>query len=560
MKTPILSFITILLLATILRFYQLAQVPHGMTWDEAAIGYNGYAILTTRRDEWLARLPASFQSFGDYKAPLAIYLNGFFTLIFGMNLWAVRFPFAVSGVMAVLGMMLLTKEILEKYKIVKEEKVTVYSLIAGTFLAFSPWHLHFSRAGFESGMSLTFLIWGSYFLFRFFKDCDESICKKKSIKKVIRKTAYILFSSLFFVASMYAYHSAKIVAPFLAISIVFLNKEKIWMKLVARDKKTLRYFLILFTSVLFSLFLLKPMITDSLYGEGLARSGTLVFGQGLSLPELVKTISLNYKSHFSAGFLLLGKTTSLRHGDGKWGVLLPITFLIILRISIKYIASLFSKKIEINKKIKKIFIFSWVWIILGILPAALGTEIPHSNRALLAFPGFVLLAVVGISELYECLQRKSQNWENGQLKVKSILGTLILIHGITIVAYLGNYYTAFASDSANAFNDGYLEAYEYIIPYEKGLDGHKEVDKVLFTSEYGQAYIYALFARRTNPIWYQGGSLIKYEFTDKINIGDLSRENALIVAGQSSDLPVEKADRLIYGSDGKIRFMIYHTF
>ena len=95
-KWYLISFVLILLLATALRFYKLGQVPHGMTWDEAAIGYNGYAVLTTRRDEWLKRFPISFQSFGDYKAPLAIYLNGLFTFVFGMNLWAVRLPFALA--------------------------------------------------------------------------------------------------------------------------------------------------------------------------------------------------------------------------------------------------------------------------------------------------------------------------------------------------------------------------------------------------------------------------------------------------------------------------------
>ncbi|MBU0974247.1 hypothetical protein KKD03_00915, partial [Patescibacteria group bacterium] len=64
------SVIIILLFATFLRFYKLGVVPHGMFWDEAAVGYNGYSIVTTRRDEWLQKFPVTFQSFGDYKAPL----------------------------------------------------------------------------------------------------------------------------------------------------------------------------------------------------------------------------------------------------------------------------------------------------------------------------------------------------------------------------------------------------------------------------------------------------------------------------------------------------------
>ena len=90
--------VLILALAAAGRFYQRGVIPHGMTWDEAAIGYNGHAIVVARRDEWLVKLPISFRSFGDYKAPLAIYINGIFTTLWGMNLWAVRLPFALANV------------------------------------------------------------------------------------------------------------------------------------------------------------------------------------------------------------------------------------------------------------------------------------------------------------------------------------------------------------------------------------------------------------------------------------------------------------------------------
>ena len=80
-KPSFIVFLGILLLASILRFYQLGNIPRGMSWDEVAIGYNGYGIATVRRDEWLNRLPITFKSFGDFKAPLAIYINALFTLV-----------------------------------------------------------------------------------------------------------------------------------------------------------------------------------------------------------------------------------------------------------------------------------------------------------------------------------------------------------------------------------------------------------------------------------------------------------------------------------------------
>lgn len=114
-----LILIAILLLASLLRFYQLGRVPQGMAVDEVAIGYNGFAIWQARRDEWLEFLPISFRSYGDYKAPLAIYINAFSTAIFGLNLWAVRLPFTVFSILAVLGIYCLVRELLKQNKINK---------------------------------------------------------------------------------------------------------------------------------------------------------------------------------------------------------------------------------------------------------------------------------------------------------------------------------------------------------------------------------------------------------------------------------------------------------
>ena len=126
----------VLALASLLRFYQLGQVPHGMTVDEAAIGYNGYAIFTTGYDEWLQKKPVSFRSFGDYKAPLAIYLNGPFTYFLGSQLWVVRLPFAIAGVLAVLGFYFLCRECFFQHK-----DREILALLGAFLLAISPWHL-----------------------------------------------------------------------------------------------------------------------------------------------------------------------------------------------------------------------------------------------------------------------------------------------------------------------------------------------------------------------------------------------------------------------------------
>ena len=509
----------VLLLAAVLRFYQLGQVPHGMTWDEAAIGYNGFAIFTTRRDEWLTRLPVSFWSFGDYKAPLAIYVNGLFTAVFGMTLWAVRVPFALSGVGVVLGMIYLTRVVFEQTT-EKPGRIRFLSLVAGLLIALSPWHLHFSRIGFESGMALLFYIWGGYFFL-----------KALTVGKQWRVTVDFLLSVMSFVASVYTYHSAKIAAPLFVF----------WLVIRYR-RQAFKYWQNFGLVTVAGLLALRPLIADSFYGKGLERAGTLIVSQGYSVAKTIQIFLAQFATHFSASFLLLGETTTLRHGDGRWGVLLPTTLVLVL------LAAVFGWR---KKQLLQPFWFG-IWLVLiGILPAALAIEVLHSNRALLALPGFLLLAIVGLRWLIT--NRWADEWK------KMVIGGLVLLHGLFFVSYLYHYYTLFAAQSAADFQDGYLAAFRFALPYERGEEGKREVDKIIFTSDYGQPYIYALFVRQTNPIWYQGGSLAKYEFKDEVTIGDLERENTLVVASNQDDLlgAGTKADKVINGSDGSPRFRIY---
>lgn len=516
--------IGILFLSFLTRFYLLGSVPHGMTWDEAAIAYNGHAIWTTRRDEWLTRLPVSFRSFGDYKAPAAIYLNGAFTKLFGMNLWAVRLPFALAGVAAVGGIILLVREWGNTFGWTKKESL-VLALIAGAMLATSPWHIHYSRTGFESGISLTLLIWFVYFWL-------------KAMNQEKKSGLYLAISTFLAAINLYVYHSAKLVIPLLGIILLWQFRKSLKSKIVP-----------LCISGVGATALLWPLLKDSLYGKGLERAGTLIVAKTDSFFELMVILWQQFFAHLSPTFLVMGETHSFRHGDGSWGVLLWPTFVLLLL----GLAAIFKKKNLAG------WWLALTMIVVGILPAALGAElVPHSNRALLALPGFFLLCLEGLRLLSEVVKKSSLNQQvigsHGEKNMVwvSVMGTILLWHSLLFVTYLSHYFGQFAKVSAEDFADGYIEAFEYVKQHES------EVDKIVFTSDYGQPYIFALFVRKTNPIWYQGGSLVKYEFKDVDN-GDLSRTNAIIVGSKNDlDLDDQTADKLVYGSDGAIRFKIFH--
>src|SRR5260221_172110 len=183
-------FTLIIVLAFVLRFYQLNSYP-ALNADEAAIGYNAYSLLQTGKDEHGNPWPIHFQSFNDYKPGLYVYIVMPFVATLGLNEWAVRIPGAMAGVGTVLVIYFLTKELFKKNK-------ESLSLFTAFLIAISPWHIHFSRGGWEVNVATFFITTGLLF---FFKYISQS------------KLKFLVLSSLFFVLSLYTYHAARIIVP-----------------------------------------------------------------------------------------------------------------------------------------------------------------------------------------------------------------------------------------------------------------------------------------------------------------------------------------------------------
>jgi hypothetical protein len=500
------------------------------------------------------RLPISFKSFGDYKAPLAIYINGLFTYFIGdqlgvgMQLWLIRLPFALSGVAAVGGMWLLLRELWPvelkgKHRLSWQSAV----LVGTTVFLTTPWFLHFARTGFESGMSLAFMLWGSWGLVKILSPKTSSLSVQHTFWM---RAALVVVTVVGLVAAMYTYHSAKIVVPLLSLLILALFNRQ------ARSRW--RWIV---TIAVVSLMALYPLISDTLYGHGAERfEQSTVFSSESDLVTKGNVLVKHFAHHLSLPFLMLGETPTLRHGDGRWGVLLPTTLALVL---IGVSALLVSRRLLSSLSVNRLAMLGLGWWIVGLVPAAIGVDVPHSNRALLALPGAVLLAVVGYAVARQVISASTLNrrvvGSHGEQNTvwQAVVGSFWLFHAVFFCAYLNYYYTEFARRSADDFRDGYLEALSFVVPYEKGTDGFSKVNQVVFTTKHGQPYIYTLLARHTDPIWYQGGALNTYLFTDVISASDLERPNTIVVASGSDDVPVEKADKVVYGSDGEVTFKIY---
>jgi len=200
----------IILLAIFLRLFKLGQNPPGLYWDEASLGYNAFAILTTGHDEHGQYLPITrFVAFGDYKPPGYIYAVVPSLVLFGTTEFAIRFPSAVSGILFVIFTFLITKELFKSKKL---------ALLAALFMSVSPWSLQLSRAGFEAHLAAVLHLLGTFLL----------------LKSLNHKPWLLLLSALFFSLTFYTFNANRVLLPIwlLFLGIIFFRelwKIKYWV-------------------------------------------------------------------------------------------------------------------------------------------------------------------------------------------------------------------------------------------------------------------------------------------------------------------------------------------
>src|ERR1035437_10026330 len=151
----------IILIGGVLRLWQLGNTPPSPDWDEAAIGYDAYSLLNTGHDQFDKFMPVVMRSLDDYKPALYAYLVVPSIFAFGLTTFAVRFPSAVFGIISILAIFYLVRELFanSKYK-------DYLSLLVSLLLAISPWSIQFSRVGFESSIGTVFNIFTVLFFLK----------------------------------------------------------------------------------------------------------------------------------------------------------------------------------------------------------------------------------------------------------------------------------------------------------------------------------------------------------------------------------------------------------
>lgn len=517
MKITWILLILITLIAFFLRIYQIDTVPPGLTWDEAALGYNAYSILQTGKDEYGQAFPLILKSFGDYKPALYAYLAIPFIAFFGLSELSVRLPSIILGSFIPLLGFLLAREIFDK------EKIKI-GIISALLLTISPWLIHFSRGAWEANIALFEILLGLILLL-----------KASSNKK------FFIASVILFSVSIFTYQSSKIFALALFFGVLIIKRSAFFKKEYKRLSLGLSVFLV-------AVFLLS--ISGSEVRSRLAYLNQLNYPRKeaeiaqikieeinfeefnfnlfhTEILEYIKTVSSRYLNYFSPKFLFSQGAPDGRQGVLDYGVMhlyesifLIIGFVLLIRN-------------QINDRLKVLILL----ILFSPIPASLSRDVVSTVRALPLIIPLELLVAAGVVQ--------SINFIKANKYLLFIVPIVVLFILFNLLYYFDRIFTHSRIDSSKYFLGGYKETINFI------KDNHGKYKEVYFSTSYKEPYIYYLFYSKYDPSEFQKQAKLvinnppdvgEVERIDNINFRPvdwhrLRYENNLLLVGTESELP-----------------------
>ncbi len=434
----------ILIISSILRGGMLTHSPPELFGDEIDVGYQAYSLLKTGKDFYGQPLPVYIHSLAEWRAPLLIYATVPSILIFGNTEWGVRLPEVVFGSLTPVLLFGLV------YLVSRSKSLALYS---AAFIAFMPWHIHYSRAAFEV-VILAYLTLAAVVMF-------------------IRRK--FLLSTVLFALTFYTYSTATVFTPLLILGLHLYKK--------VRPQ---------FVSIALLLILTAPFLTSIVFGKATERFQTLSILQSRELTDTVlslrngdnsllerlfhnkvETISLrfltNYLRSFSTEFLFVRGDPTVRHNMQYFGELLPLTSPLLL-LGLIYLF----KKRE----------FMWIfWLLLAPIPAALTIDGSwHATRSfLMTIP---LAVILGSGLLY--------------LKKTKLLflSTLVLL-SINFLSGAHYYLVHYPQTSWRWWHVGFKQAMIDIAKLSP------DYSRVIINNSYEPSLIRFLFYTRYSPLRFQ---------------------------------------------------------
>ncbi len=463
-KTFSILILTIaLLLAFVTRFYKLGSAPAGLNSDEAGEGYSAYSILKTGKDEFGKSFPVLFRSSGDFKTPVYTYLIVPLIPVFGLTPFTVRLPSAFFGVLTIPILYFLVK------KLSKREDL---SLVSAILLAISPWHILFSRTGYEANVALFLFLTGLLIFFH-----------------SLKRPWLLIISAILFAIAIPAYHSERVVAPLIGL-VIFLRYRKILLS------KT--HFIYLIAGAVVAFIISLPTLSVARTPGFYARvsdlnilavgkpAGILENYHGFLAPVVNNKIILSvhelgslYLSYFSPRFMFILGDSGPRSSFPELSTFFVWQFPF-------YIYGLYL--VVKKKELSELSFFTISFLLIAPIPASFTRDPYSSTRALQMVIPLTIIISLAIAEIFTKLKNKNLKIIFWLTSVLIIIYSLLKLYSSAIV--LNEYYRT--------------KAWEY--GWQKVTDTIKTLGKnppIIVDNSRNVGYIQLAFFLKADPVSYQ---------------------------------------------------------
>lgn len=370
----------VIILAGFLRLWDISGIPPGLYPDEAMNGNNALEALAT--DDWKIFYPEN-----NGREGLFINIQSVSLALFGSEPWALRLPSAIFGILTVLGIYFLTRELFRK-----SEYSSAIALLAAFLLATSFWHINFSRIGFRAIMAPAFLTWGVYLLLLYLNKIAKAVSKLKIQNLLFLPLLAGAVYGLGF-HSYIAYRATPFLILFILIAYWLKDKDE-----VIRKKILLSIFSFLFSSIIIFLPLGIHFLNNP--ADFLGRTTQIsVFAS----EEPLKHLALNTAK--TLGMFNFAGDYNWRHNlAGQPQLFWPVGVMFLIGILIAVKSLMRNSKFEIQDSSLAIL---FVWLGVAALPVVISNEgLPHALRAVIMIPPVFILAGVGGVWIYQFLSKK----------------------------------------------------------------------------------------------------------------------------------------------------------
>ena len=354
--------VLILSIAGFLRLYRFTAIPPGLYHDEAMNGSNALEVLETGRFQVF--YPENGGREGLYIDVAAVCIR-----FWGNQVWVLRLPAAVFGILTVWGVYLLAAEL---------SSVEI-GLLAAFFLATSFWHVNFSRIAFRAIAAPLFLTWTLYFLLaaiRRFRQCRSY-------------AGVAMLAGLVYGLGFYTYIAYRATPLVVAAVLLWGARKTGWLKALFSASATLA------TGPLMLYFLRHT-------GTFLGRTSQVsVFHTPHPAWELARNLWRTGRMFFTRG------DVNWRHNIAwRAEIFWPVAILFVAGVALG------SRKGNWNApeplvpglRLRQLAL---VWLAVAAAPVVLSSEaVPHALRAILMIPPVCMLAAVGAHRLHGWLAPK----------------------------------------------------------------------------------------------------------------------------------------------------------